>query len=343
MKKRYLWGFAALLLAGSILAGCGSSNGEGGASGEASASASASASPSASASSAPEASDSGEAKQTQYPLTVQDATGESFTFEQAPRRIVSTSPAETEILFALGLGEQVVGVSDFDNYPEEATTKDKVGSITKPNEEAIIALQPDLVVTGISMPEDVLNKLRSLDLVMYKTDPKSIDDVMNNILQMGIITNRQQEAEALVASMKEDVERVAAAVAGVAEADKKKVYVEFSPGWSVGKGEFMDELITLAGGINVAGDTEGWNQINEETIVQKNPDVILFTLGVTDSESGKTLEEMIKGRSGWDQITAIAENRVVGLDQDVLSRPGPRITQGLVEVAKAVYPDLVKE
>ncbi len=332
-----------MLLAGSILAGCGSSNGEGGASGEASASASAGASPSASASSAPEASDSGEAKQTQYPLTVQDATGESFTFEQAPQRIVSTSPAETEILFALGLGEQVVGVSDFDNYPEEATTKEKVGSITKPNEEAIIALQPDLVVTGISMPEDVLNKFRSLDLVMYKTDPKSIDDVMNNILQMGIIANRQQEAEALVASMKEDVERVAAAVAGVAEADKKKVYVEFSPGWSVGKGEFMDELITLAGGINVAGDTEGWNQINEETIVQKNPDVILFTLGVTDSESGKTLEEMIKGRSGWDQITAIAENRVVGLDQDVLSRPGPRITQGLVEVAKAVYPDLVKE
>jgi iron complex transport system substrate-binding protein len=193
------------------------------------------------------------------------------------------------------------------------------------------------------MPEDVVTKLRSLGLKLYKTDPKSIDDVMNNILQIGKITNRQQEAEALVDSMKKDVARVTEAVAGVKEEDKKKVYVEFAPGWTVGKGEFMDELITLAGGINVAGDTEGWNQINEETIVQKDPDVILFTLGVTDSESGKTLEEIIRGRSGWDQIKAIKDNRVIGLDQDVLSRPGPRITQGLIDVAKAIYPDLVKE
>ncbi|MGG1311525.1 ABC transporter substrate-binding protein [Cohnella laeviribosi] len=335
--KRYLTGLISLVLLVAALAGCGGSNREGGASPTASVSSPASASPAAS----PSASEP--SKETQYPLTVKDATGESFTFDRAPERIVSTSPAETEILFALGLGDQVVGVSDFDNYPEEATQKQKVGSIMKPNEETLVSLKPDLVITGISMPEDVVTKLRSLGLKLYKTDPKSIDDVMNNILQIGKITNRQQEAEALVDSMKKDVARVTEAVAGVKEEDKKKVYVEFAPGWTVGKGEFMDELITLAGGINVAGDTEGWNQINEETIVQKDPDVILFTLGVTDSESGKTLEEIIRGRSGWDQIKAIKDNRVIGLDQDVLSRPGPRITQGLIDVAKAIYPDLVKE
>ncbi|MBB6675356.1 ABC transporter substrate-binding protein [Cohnella nanjingensis] len=335
--KRYLWGFVlAAMLA--VMAACGAKDDAPEASGSGAA-ASPSATASASASS-PAASPEG--KETQYPITVQDATGQSFTFDKAPERIVSTSPAETEMLFALGLNDQVVGVSDYDNYPEEATTKTKVGGVTKPNEEAIVGLTPDLVITGISMKEDVVAKFRDLKLNVYKTDAKTLDDVMNGILQIGVITNRQAQAEAVVASMKADVQKVKDAVGGLKQEEKKKVYVEFSPGWTVGKGEFMDEIITLAGGENVAGDTEGWNQINEETIVQRNPDVILFTQGVKDDQSGKTLEELIRGRSGWDKIQAIKDNRIVGLDQDLLSRPGPRLTQGLLAVAKAVYPDLVK-
>ncbi|MEN1985758.1 ABC transporter substrate-binding protein [Paenibacillus sp. ES5-4] len=275
---------------------------------------------------------------TQYPLTVTDATGESFTFEKAPTKIVSVSPAETESLFALGLDEQIVGVSDFDDYPEAATTKPKMGGVSKPNEESIIAADADLVVTGISMSEEAVKKLRDLGITIFKTDPKSVDDVIKNIETFGKITDRQAEAQKLAAQMKQDVADVTEAVKSVKPEDKKKVYVEFSPGWTVGKGEFMDEIITLSGATNVASDMTGWNEINEENIIAANPDVILYADDVV--EDSKTLDQIIKARSGWDQITAVKNDQVIGLDANLLTRPGPRVTQGLKEVAKAVYPDL---
>ncbi|WP_431523618.1 ABC transporter substrate-binding protein [Paenibacillus pabuli] len=276
---------------------------------------------------------------TQYPLTVTDATGESFTFEQAPTKIVSVSPAETESLFALGLDEQIVGVSDYDDYPEAATTKPKMGGVSKPNEESIIAAEADVVFTGISMSEEAVKKLRDLGITIFKTDPKSVDDVMNNIETFGKITDHQEQAQELITKMKQDVADVTEAVKAVKPEDQKKVYVEFSPGWTVGKGEFMDELITVAGGFNVASDLVGWNEINEENIIASNPDVILYANDVID-ENSKTLDQIIKERSGWDQITAVKDDAVIGLDANLLSRPGPRVTEGLKAVAKAIYPDL---
>ncbi|MDQ0170451.1 ABC transporter substrate-binding protein [Paenibacillus tundrae] len=276
---------------------------------------------------------------TQYPITVTDATGETFTFEKAPAKIVSVSPAETESLFALGLDEQIVGVSDFDDYPEAATTKPKMGGVSKPNEESIIAADADIVFTGISMNEEAVKKFRDLGIVIFKTDPKSVDDVANNIETFGQITDTQEKAQEIIAKMKQDVTDVTEAVNAVKPEEKKNVYVEFSPGWTVGKGEFMDELITLAGGNNVASDLQGWNEINEENIIAANPDVILYANDVID-ENSKTLDQIIKARSGWDQITAVKDDAVIGLDANLLSRPGPRVTEGLKAVAKAIYPDL---
>lgn len=282
------------------------------------------------------------AKKTKYPFTIKDATGEEFTFTKAPERIVSTSPSETEILFALGLADKIVGVSNYDDYPEEAKSKPKVGGVVKPNEEAIIAVNPDLVVGGISMKEQVAEKLRELKLNVFKLEPKKLDDVFNNILLLGQITDKQQEAEKVVAQMKAERQKVVDAVKSLKPEQKKKVYIEFSPGWTVGKGEFMDELITLTGGVNVASDLTGWSKINEEKVIKDNPDVILYAKGVTDQKTGATLEQMIKGRSGWEKITAIQTNRIAGLEQNIISRPGPRLTKGLLEMAKAIYPELVK-
>ncbi|PQP82766.1 cobalamin-binding protein [Paenibacillus sp. PCH8] len=275
---------------------------------------------------------------TQYPITVTDATGESFTFDKAPAKIVSVSPAETESLFALGLDEQIVGVSDYDDYPAAATSKAKMGGVTKPNEESIIAAEADIVFTGISMSEDAVKKLRELGITIFKTDPKSIDDVMNNIETFGKITDHQEKAQEIITQMKQDVSDVTEAVKAVKPEEKKKVYVEFSPGWTVGKGEYLDELITLADGINVASDLEGWKPINEENIIKSNPDVILYANDVV--EDNKTLDNIIKSRSGWDQIAAVKNEAVVGLDANLLSRPGPRTPELLKEIAKAIYPDL---
>ncbi|ALS23504.1 ABC transporter substrate-binding protein [Paenibacillus naphthalenovorans] len=282
------------------------------------------------------------AKRTTYPLTVKDATGKEFVFEKAPERIVSTSPSETETLFALGLGDQVVGVSDFCNYPAEAAAKPKVGSIIKPNEEALVAANADLVMTGVSMNMTVVEKLRGLKVNLFKVEPKTLDDVMSNILLMGQIFDRQEQAEKLVDSMKAERQKVLDAVKDLKPEQKKKVFVEFSPGWTVGKGEYIDELISLAGGINVAGGEKGYVKLSEEKVIADNPQIILYPTGIIDEKSNKPMDQLIRERSGWDRIEAVKSNRLVGLDKDIMSRPGPRITQALTEVAKGIYPELVK-
>lgn len=336
MKQR-LWLMGLTLALVMVLAGCGSKNDTN----SANTAASTSTSQATESQASEEVPASNESKQTTYPLTIKDASGQEITFAKAPERIVSTSPSETEILFALGLGDRVVGVSDYDNFPKEVESKQKVGGVTEPNMEAIIAANADLVISGISIKDTAFEKMLSLGLNVIRIDPKKVDDVLNNILLIGQISDKQAEAEALVTKMKDDVRKVTEAAATIKPEDKKKVYIEFSPGWTVGKGEFMDELITMAGGINIASDIEGWSAINEEKIIKDNPDVIIYTLNITD-ESGKKLEDLIQGRSGWDQIKAIADKNLVGLDGDTLSRPGPRITEALLQISNGIYPGLVK-
>lgn len=280
------------------------------------------------------------AQETTYPYTVTDSTGKEFTFDAAPERIVSLAPSETEVLFALGLDEQVAGVSDLDDYPEAVKDKPRMGGF-QVNVEAIVAAQPDLVLAASLIDAATVKSLTDMGLNVFQSSPKTIDAVMEHIQTIGEITNHQAEAAEVVGKMKQEVQTVTDAVGSLSEDQKKKVYIEFSPGWTVGKGEFMDEMITLSGGINVASDVEGWSEINEEQIIQANPDVILYAKSVVD-ENNKTLAEIIKGRSGWDQITAIKENRIIALDDNLLSRTGPRVTQGLIEVAKAVHPDLIQ-
>jgi len=120
------------------------------------------------------------------------------------------------------------------------------------------------------------------------------------------------------------------------------VFFEFSPGWTVGQGEFLDELIRLAGGINVAGEEQGYVKISEEKVIADNPQVILYPEGIIDDQSKKPMEQLIRERSGWDKIDAVKNGRLAGVDKDLTSRPGPRIMQALTEIAKGIYPELVK-
>lgn len=330
-KKRLITAVLSLALAGSLV-GCGSSAPTPGQGQQAE---------SPNAGGAKQEGAVASAKRTTYPLTIKDATGKEFVFEKAPERIVSTSPSETETLFALGLGDQVVGVSDFCNYPAEAATKPKVGSITKPSEEALIAANADLVMTGVSMNMTVVEQLRGLKVNLFKVEPKTLDEVMSNILVMGQIFDRQEQAKKLVDSMKTERQKVQDAVKDLKPEQQKKVFVEISPGWTVGKGEYIDELISLAGGINVAGGEKGYVKLSEEKVIADNPQIIIYPTGIIDDKSNKPLDQMIRERSGWGQIEAVKSNRLVGLDQDIMSRPGPRITQALTEVAKGIYPELV--
>lgn len=281
--------------------------------------------------------------ETEYPLTIEDASGTEIIIEEEPKQIVSTSPSETEILFALGLEDRIVGVSDYADYPEAALEKERVGGVVDPNAEAIIALEPDLVVGGISMSDDVADKLRNLDLPIYRNDGKTLEEILNNILKIGQLVNAQEPAEELVAQMQADIDEVEATVANISEEDKKKVYLEFTPGWTVGSGEFLDELLTMAGGINVASELEGWSEINEEKIIEADPEVIIYAKDMIDFDTEQPLAELIQERSGWEEITAIKEDRLIGIDENTVSRIGPRVTDALKQFAKAIYPELYSE
>ncbi|MDN6195347.1 MAG: ABC transporter substrate-binding protein [Atopostipes suicloacalis] len=282
-------------------------------------------------------------KETKYPLTIEDASGRKITVEEEPEKIVSTSPSETEILFALGLDDKIVGVSDYADYPEAALDKDKVGGVVDPNAEAIIDLEADIVISGISMSEDVVDKLANLDLTIYKNDGQSLDEILNNILKIGKLVNAQAEAEELVADMQADIDEVKEAVKDVPEEEKQKVYLEFTPGWTVGSGEFLDELIQVAGGINVASELDGWAEVNEEKIIEEDPDVILYAKDAVDFETEEPLEDLIRERSGWENISAIENDRVIGIDENTVSRIGPRVTDALKKFAEAIYPELYSE
>lgn len=282
-------------------------------------------------------------KETKYPLTIEDASGRKITVEEEPEKIVSTSPSETEILFALGLDDKIVGVSDYADYPEAALDKDKVGGVVDPNAEAIIDLEADIVISGISMSEDVVDKLANLDLTIYKNDGQSLDEILNNILKIGKLVNAQAEAEELVADMQADIDEVKEAVKDVPEEEKQKVYLEFTPGWTVGSGEFLDELIQVAGGINVASELDGWAEVNEEKIIEEDPDVILYAKDAVDFETEEPLEDLIRERSGWEKISAIENDRVIGIDENTVSRIGPRVTDALKKFAEAIYPELYSE
>ncbi len=274
------------------------------------------------------------ASQTVYPLTLTDATGTEVTFDAAPSKIVSLAPSETESLFALGLDEQIVGVSDNDDYPEAAKSKPKMGGFEL-NTEAIVAAQPDIVFVADVTDDATVESLRGLGLNVFKFNPDTLEDVINDVATYGEITDRQAEAKDVTDKMRADIEKIRSAAASIDEADRKTVYLEFSPGWTVGKGEFMDELIGTSGAINAAGETTGWSEVDAEAIIQANPDVILYSQLSVDPQT-------IKDRSGWTNIAAVENDQLFAIDDNLVSRPGPRLTEGLIEVFNAIYPDALQ-
>lgn len=276
----------------------------------------------------------GAAAATEYPLTVTDATGTELTLEAAPTAIVSLVPSETEVLFAIGAGESVVGVDEWSNYPEDVASIEKIGDMTT-NIEAVAALNPDLVVASSSLNAAALEELRSLDIPVFASNPKTLDETITHIEELGQIVNRQQEATAIAEEMRTEKARI---IEAVKDAPTKRVYLEFSPGYSVGRGEFLDELLTLAGGENVAGDQQSWFEIDPEQVLQSNPEVIIYP----DFDGDNTIPELIASRPGWEEIDAVKNDELHSVTNDPLVRVGPRLTDGLRELAQAIHPDLVE-
>lgn len=265
-----------------------------------------------------------------YPMTVKDSLGNEVTIPKEPERIVSLIPSNTEILFALELGEKVVGVTTNDNYPEEVKNLPKVGDYNI-NVEKVVELKPDLVVAQAANEMTAVEQIKQLNIPVLILDAQSVDDVYKTIRLVAQVTNRQSKGEQVIEQMEKKKNEIIQKVSDASKENPVKVWIELDSNlFTVGGDGFLNELVELAGGENVAKDLSGWPQISSEQVVKWNPDVILSAYGG---------EKEILTRKGWENVNAIKNQRVYSLDPDLSNRPGPRIIDGVEEIAKYLYPE----
>ncbi|MCX5701528.1 MAG: cobalamin-binding protein [Candidatus Omnitrophica bacterium] len=252
------------------------------------------------------------------------------------QRFISLSPAATEILFALGLGELIVGDTTFCNYPEQALAVPKVGTFSEANIEKVISLNPDIIfATGLEQAQTV-RRLEQVGLKVFVSDPKNLAELMQSIIQIGRLTGKESEAEALVLALQGRIDIIKSKVERIPQDKKPKVFIEIwhDPLMTAGSGSIVDELIALSGGVNIANDTQKpYSRFSAEVAIQRNPDVII--LGYMTKDNTK---DLVSNRFGWKNINAVRNKRVISdINPDLILRPGPRIVDGLEEIHKRLY------
>ncbi len=269
-----------------------------------------------------------------YPIKVVDDLDNLVIVSEKPMRIVSLAPSHTEILFALGLEDRIVGRTDYCDYPAEASKITSVGGYSQPSVETIMAVQPDLVFASFGNPDELLNQLRELGIPVLGYDPQTLEDTMNLIWEMSKVTGTEEKATELIANMRERINVVKTLVK---DADRPLVFWEVwhDPLYTAGSGTFIDDLITIAGGVNLAADTQSpWPVYNLEVLLMRNPDVYIATQDQWSSPGN------IPERPGFDQLKAVQTGRVYIVDANPVNRPGPRLIDGLEMIVRAIHPEL---
>jgi iron complex transport system substrate-binding protein len=281
-----------------------------------------------------------DAEQSKFPLTITDGAGEQVTIESEPKSIVTLVPSNTEIVFALGAGDRVVGVDEYSNFPEQTANIEKIGAQNM-DVEKILALKPELaLVTDYHFKnhKEILKQFQEagINVVVIKS-PKSFEETYASMLLIGEITGTKENAEKLISDMKKRLDGIKEKAKSITA--PKKVWVEVSPApdiFTTGKGTFMHEMLETINAINAAGDQEGWVKLTEEQIVQLMPEVIVTTYGYYVD---KPIEGVL-GRQGWSEVPAIKTKAVFDVHSDLVNRPGPRLVDGVETLAKAIYPEI---
>lgn len=276
-----------------------------------------------------------------FPMQVTDDLGRVVTVKEAPQRIVSLAPAMTEILFALELGDKVVGVTNYCNYPGDAETKPKIGGFSTPSAELVVTAQPDLVL-ATKINENFIPQLESAGLTVVVIESLDMEQVLEDIKLIGKFTGANETANNLTADMQRRIESVTAKVSGLPDEQKPAVYFEIWPDplTTGGAKSFVNSLITMAGGKNIAGDVEqDWVNLSPEMVLARDPKVAVLC---HHGSSLQTVEEF-KSRKGWEQVSAIRNNRIgLVVDENTVVRPGPRMVEGFEFMAMLFHPDLIK-
>ena len=265
-------------------------------------------------------------------VTVTDMAGREITLDAPATKVVALTASDCEILAALGAEDTLVGRGEYCDYPESVLEVPAVQSGADTNLEQIIALEPQVVVMAkMAQTEEQVAALEKAGIRVVVSDAQDIEGVYTAIRLIGALVGRNDEAEAMVA----DMQSAFADIAAKSENTGKTVYFEVSPLqwglWTAGKGTFMDELATMCGLTNAFADVEGWAEISEEQVLERDPDYIV-TISMYYGE-GPTPVEEIKSRTGWDALKAVQNDAIFNADSNEVSRPGPR----LKDAAEALY------
>jgi iron complex transport system substrate-binding protein len=278
----------------------------------------------------------------QSPIQVIDGLGRSITLPSSAQKVISLAPGSTEILFAIGAGAQVVGRDTFSDYPEQAKAiADIGGGFGELNTELILAQKPDLVLASSLTPPEQVKTLEDLKLkVFVLTNPKDFDGLYANLQTVARLTGHEQEADALIASLKQRVAALQAKIANVK--DRPLVFYELdgtdpNAPWTPGPGTFVANLIQAAGAENLGNSLTGeWVQISIEELIAKDPQMVL----IGDYTWGGVTAEDVRARAGWGALSAVKNGRLYPFDDNLVSRPGPRLVDGLEALARLFHPEL---
>jgi iron complex transport system substrate-binding protein len=277
------------------------------------------------------------------PGNIVDGLGRKVTINTVPQRIVSLAPSNTEILFALGLGDKVVGDTEYCNYPEAAKTKPKVGGFSTVDIEKVVSLRPDLVLATQIHDKTIIPALENLGITVVALTPGSLNEVLDSIKLVGKITGQDKEASELVKDLGARIKEITDKTQKLSSAQRPRVfYVTWhDPLWTAGTGTLSNDVISQAGGQNIASDITGDKTIDLETVINRDPEVIIVSVGMGTGEDLPW--QYIKSESRLKNTQALLNSRAYKIDGDLIHRPGPRVVEALEEMAQFIHPELFEK
>jgi len=276
-----------------------------------------------------------------YPVTITDDIGRKVTIKTMPQRIVSMAPSNTEMLFALGLGDRIIGVTDYCDYPPEATQKPKVSGYTTPDVEKLVSIQPDLIIADAIHEKTVLPALEKLGFTVIIHSATSIDVILNEITRLGQVCGKENKAAELVGSMSTRLKAIQAKTGSLSDSQRLRgVYIIwFNPIWTMGGKTYCDDMIYAAGGLNIfSSDFEKSRQVSIESVVTRDPEVIVIS-GMAQSIG--TIYTSVKTEMRLKSVKAIINDRVYKMsDSNLIERGSPRVIDGIDELCRMIHPEI---
>jgi len=275
-----------------------------------------------------------------YPMNVTDDKDRVVVIQKMPERIVSLSPKNTEMLYALGLGDKVVGDTDYCNYPADAANKTRVGGITNVNVEQVAAPQPDVVFADSLTKKEAAEKLQAMGYPVIVNDPRNVSDIESSILRMGKVCGVEDNATRLAGEINSSIKAITDKTAPLNETRRPKVLMllDTYDFYVAGSDCYGNDLIILAGGQNVARELSDYKAMSKEAVIKADPDIIIMPV---DAYSQLDFEKLRNGTDDWmKQLSAVKSGRVYAVASDPIFRPGPRVVDAAQAMAKIIHPEL---